>query len=47
MILDTKKSITIEFESNMVISMISVSLNNDVITILLVKMKEGKNNERS
>ncbi len=47
MILDTKKSRTIEFESNMVISMISVSLNNDVITILLVKMKEGKNNERS
>ena len=47
MILDTKKSRTIEFESNMVISMICVSLNNDVITILLVKMKEGKNNERS
>ena len=44
MILDTKKSRTIEFESNMVISMICVSLNNDVIAILLVKMKEGKNN---
>jgi hypothetical protein len=47
MIIDTNKSRNIEFESNMVISMISVSLNNDVITILLVKMKEGKNNERS
>ena len=47
LILDTKKSRTIEFESNRIISMICVSLNNDVITILLVKMKEGKNNERS
>ena len=47
MILDNKKSRTIEFESNRIISMICVSLNNDVIAILLVKMKEGKNNERS
>jgi len=47
MILHTNKSRNIEFESNRIISMICVCLNNDVIAILLVKMKEGKNNERS
>ena len=46
MILDTKKSRTIEFESNRIISMICVSLNNDVIAIFFVKMKEGQNNDR-